>query len=124
VLALNLLRVALAWRVLFRIEVTRIGAPIIGIILGDPKGFQQGFQLQKHCILTPPKDIGQDLARVVIDRMPEPAWVPFVPDKRPHLIHLRFASLCNIHGNLLGVQRAQHRSVHRLQHLLFLLEFA
>src|SRR6266446_9696761 len=27
------------------------------IISCDPKGFQQGFQLQKHCILTPPKDI-------------------------------------------------------------------
>src|SRR5215510_2237069 len=100
-LPLDLLRISLAWGVLFRIEVTRVGTPIIGIILCDPKGFEQGFQLQKYCILTPPKDIGQDLSRVVIDRMPEPAWVAFIPDKRPHLIHLRFASLRNIHSNFL-----------------------
>src|SRR6266446_10771419 len=55
--------------------------------------------------------------------MPEPAWVPFVPDKRPHLIHLRFASLRNIHGNLLWVQRAEQRGVHRLQGRFFLLKF-
>ena len=85
-LALDFLRVTLAWSVLFRIEVTRVGAPIIGIILCDPKGFEQGFQLQKHRILTPPKDRGQDFSRVVIDRMPEPAWVPFVPDKRPDTV--------------------------------------
>ena len=34
-LALDFLRVALAWRVLFRIEVTRVSAPIIGIILNN-----------------------------------------------------------------------------------------
>src|SRR5215470_18434085 len=57
--------------------------------------------------------------------MPEPAWVPFVPDKRPHLIHLRlrFASLRNIHGNVLWVQRAEQGGVHRLQGHFFLLEF-
>src|SRR5215468_3178661 len=57
--------------------------------------------------------------------MPEPAWVPFVPDKRPHLIHLRlrFASLRNIHGNVRWVQRAEQGGVHRLQGYFFLLEF-
>src|SRR5215470_2671265 len=120
-LALDFLRVPLAWSVLFRLEVTRVGAPVIGIILCNPKGVEQGFQLQKHRILPPPKDIGQDFSRVVIDRMPEPAWVPFVPDKRPHLIHLRFASLRNIHGNVLWVQRAEQRGVHRLQGRFFLL---
>src|SRR4029450_13169732 len=96
-LPLDLLRISFAWGMLFRIEVTRVGTPIIGIILCDPKRFEQSFQLQKHRILTPAKDIGQDLSRVVIDRMPEPAWVAFVPDKRPHLIHLRLSSSRTIH---------------------------
>src|SRR2546428_622492 len=55
--------------------------------------------------------------------MPEPAWVPFVADKRPHLIHLGFARLLNVHGNLLWVQRTEQRGIHRLQHRFFLLEF-
>ena len=80
-LPLDLLRISLAWGVLLRIEVTRVGTPIIRIIACDPKGFQQGFEFQKYRILTPPKDIGQDLACVVIDGMPEPAWVAFVADK-------------------------------------------
>src|SRR6266567_2107250 len=55
--------------------------------------------------------------------MPEPARVPFVADKRPHLIHLGFARLLNVHGNLLWVQRTEQRGIHRLQHRFFLLEF-
>src|SRR5215831_12662206 len=65
--------------------------PIIRRISCDPKGFQQRFQFQKHGVLTPTKDIGQDPFCAVIDGMPEPAWVAFVPDERPHLIHLRLA---------------------------------
>src|SRR6266851_324467 len=53
--ALDLLRVSFAWAVDSGVEMTRVGTPIICIISCDPKGFQQGFQLQKHCILTPPK---------------------------------------------------------------------
>src|SRR5215475_7063785 len=61
----------------------------------------------------------------MIDGMPEPAWVTFVPDKRPHLIHLRlrFPSAFQVPGHLGRVQRAQHSGVHRLQHSFFLLEF-
>src|SRR5215831_9626682 len=43
----------------------------------------------KNVVFAAPKDVGQDLAGVVIDGMPEPAGVAFVADKRPHLIHLR-----------------------------------
>ena len=50
-------------------------------------------------------------------------WVAFVPDKRPHLIDLRFPSALQVPGQLGGVQRAQHSGVHRLQHCFFLLEF-
>src|SRR5262249_895169 len=124
-LALDLLRVAFAWAVLVGIEVTRVGAPIIGIIAGQPEGLQQRFEPQKHLVLAAPKDVGQDLAGVVIDGMPEPARVAFVPDKRPHLIHLRlrFPSALQVPGHLGRIQCAQHSGVHRLQHSFFLLEF-
>src|SRR5262249_35651351 len=51
--------------------------------------------------------------------------VAFVPDKRPHLIHLRlcFPSALQVPGHLGRIQRAQHSGVHRLQHSFFLLEF-
>jgi hypothetical protein len=45
------------------------------------EGLQQCFELQKDLICAAAKDVGQDLACVVIDGMPQPAWVPFVADK-------------------------------------------
>src|SRR6266446_10874885 len=62
---------------------------MISVVAGQPEGLEQCFELQKDLVFAAPKDVGQDLACVVIDGMPEPAWIPFVPDKRPHLIHLR-----------------------------------
>src|SRR6266568_5331708 len=59
----------------------------------------------------------------MVNGMPQPAWVAFVADKRPHLIYLSFAGSLNIYGHLRRVQRAQQRGVHRLQHGFFLLEF-
>src|SRR5262245_13256721 len=47
----------------------------------------------------------------MVNGMPEPAWVSFVADKRPHLLHLSFASALNVYGNLLRVQRTQQRAV-------------
>src|SRR5215471_14186745 len=125
VLALDFLRVAFAWAVLVGVEVTRVGPPIIGIIAAQPEGLQQRFEPQKDLIFAAPKDVGQDLAGVVIDGMPEPAWVALVPDKRPHLIHLRlrFPSALQVPSHLGGVQRAQYSRVHRLQRRFFLLEF-
>jgi hypothetical protein len=67
-------------------------------------------------------DLRQDRTHVVIDRMPQPAWVPFVADKRSHLIPLGFASSLNVHGNLLRVQGVQQSGVHRRKHCFFLLE--
>src|SRR5215813_11548235 len=124
-LALDFLRVAFAWAMLVGIEVTRVGAPIIGIIAGQPKGLQQRFEPQKYLVLAAPKDVGQDLAGVVIDGVPEPARVALVSDKRPHLIHLRlrFPRALQVPGHLGWVQRAQHSGVHRLQDRGFLFEF-
>ena len=85
-LTLDFLRVPFAWAVLVGIEMPRVGTPRIGIIAGQPEGLQQRFEPQKDLIFAAPKDVGQDLAGVVIDGMPEPARVAFVPDKRPDTV--------------------------------------
>ena len=85
-LALDLLRMAFAWAVLVGVEVTRVGAPRIGIIAGQPAGLQQRFEPPKDLVFAAPKDGGQDLAGVVLDGMPEPARVAFAPDKRPDTV--------------------------------------
>ena len=43
--SLDLLRVTLAWLVLICLYMSRVSAPIVRIILRDPKGLQQGFEL-------------------------------------------------------------------------------
>lgn len=55
--ALNLLGIPLARLALIRLEMTRVSAPIVGMISRDPKGLQQGFELQKRVIFAPPKDM-------------------------------------------------------------------
>ena len=96
---------------------------MIGIKARQTKRFQQRFEPQENFVLTTPKNIRQDGTRMVIDRMPQPAWILFVANKRPHLINFRFAGLLNVHNNLFGVQCAQQRCVHRCQQRFFLLEF-
>src|SRR6266702_7265260 len=122
-LPLDFLGVAFACSMLFRVEVTRVRAPIICIIVREPEGLQQRLELEKDGILATTKDIRQDRSRVVVNSMPQPAWVAFVADKRPHLIYLSFAGSLNIYGHLRRVQCAQQRGIHRLQHGFFLLEF-
>src|SRR5437660_8567832 len=86
--ALDFLRVAFAWAMHVGVQMPRVGAPMIGEVAGQPEGLQQRFELQKGLVFAATKDVGQDLASVVIDGLPEPAWVAFMPDKRPNLIHL------------------------------------
>ena len=64
--ALDLLRVPLARLVLVGIEMPGVRAPIIGVIARDAKRLEQRFELQKHLILPPPKDIRQHLAGLVM----------------------------------------------------------
>src|SRR2546422_2704982 len=71
--------------------------PMIGIKAREPEGFQQRFEPQKNLVLPTPKNIRQDGTSVVIDGMPQPAWIPLVANKRPHLIHLGFACLLKVH---------------------------
>jgi len=58
-LALDLLRVVLANRVLLRFEMTLVGTPAIGVIGRDAKRLQQRFEWQEDLVLTPSKHLGQ-----------------------------------------------------------------
>src|SRR6266702_2800236 len=120
---LDFLCVAFTWAMHLRVEMAGVGAPIVGVVAGEPVGLQQRFELQKEIILAASKDVGQNLEGGVMDGMREPAALAFVADKRPHLIHLRFTSALQVPGHLGWVQCAQHSGVHRLQHCCFLLEF-
>src|SRR5215467_14394659 len=77
------------------------------IIVGQAEGLQQRLELEEHLVFPAPKDRGQDRSRVMIDGMPEPTWVGFAADKRPHFVHLGFARALNVHPYLVGIHRLQ-----------------
>ena len=52
-----------------------VRSPMIGKEARDPKGLQQGFELQEHFVSATTKHICQDLSRPVINGVPEPARV-------------------------------------------------
>src|SRR6266568_4346318 len=106
-LALDLLRVPFAWAMHVGFQMPGVRPPMVGVKARETEGLQQRFELQKDLILATPKDIGQDRTRVVIDRMPQPAWVAFLADKTPHFIYLGFPSALNVHGNVIWVQGVQ-----------------
>src|SRR6266511_3416090 len=95
-LPLDVLRVALARMVLFGIAMTPVCSPIVRLKACDPKGLQQHPQLQKHLILTPAKDIRQDLSSSVIDGMPQPSRFLFLAHKAPHFIHCSMSAVPTI----------------------------
>jgi len=45
--------------------------------------------------------------------MPQPAWVAFVPDKRPHLIDLGFIDPLDHHIHIVRMQGVEEWSIHR-----------
>jgi hypothetical protein len=51
-LPLNLLRIPRAWVVLGGVEVPGVGAPITGVIAGDPTGLPQCFPRQEHLVFA------------------------------------------------------------------------
>ena len=86
VFAFDLLGILLAHLVLLWVDIPLIRPPPIRIKAADPKGLQQRLQLQKDRILPAPEDVGQYRTTVVIDRMPQPPWLRFLPHLTPHLI--------------------------------------
>jgi hypothetical protein len=94
--------------------------PMIRRKTREPEGLQQRFELQKDFVFATPKNIRQDSTRVMIDRMPQPAGIAFVADKRPHLVHLGvLPRTLDGHRHIVWVAGAQERGVHRLQRGFF-----
>jgi hypothetical protein len=54
--------------------------------------------------------------------MPQPALVRFLAHIGPHFIHLGCPSALHVYGNVVWVEGAQSRGVHRLKCCFFLLE--
>ena len=67
------------------LEMTRVSAPIVGIIARDPTGLQRDFALPKHVRCAPSKDIRPDRARAGIAGVPQPALLLFLANIRPVL---------------------------------------
>ena len=88
VFALDRLRVLFADDVLLRGDMPLVGPPAIGVKARDPKRLKQVFELQKDRILAPSKDIRQHGPTGVIDGMPQPPRLRFLPDITPHLVEL------------------------------------
>ena len=84
--AFNFLRMLFADFVLLGVDMPFVGAPPIGVIPCDAKRLQQRLQLQKDRILPAPEDVGQYRPTVVIDRLPQPPWLRFLPHVTLHLI--------------------------------------
>ena len=70
VLALNLLRVCLPYRVRLCLQMPLLGTPAVGARARDTKRLQQGLELQKGRSLASSQDRRSHLARVVINGVP------------------------------------------------------
>ena len=81
-------------------------------VVGQAKGFQERFEFEENLVFAAPKDIRQNRSRTVINGMPEPTWVGFVADVRPHFVHLCFARSLNVHSHPVWIQRLQQGCVH------------
>ena len=88
VFALDFLRVLLPHLMLLSIEMPLVGPPAVGVKLRDAKGCQQLLELEEDVVLPSSEHIGQDLARVMINGMPQPAGVRFTAYVTPHFVQL------------------------------------
>ena len=86
--ALDFLRIGLPHFVLLGLEMSLIGTPPIRIKPRDAKRLQEGFELQKDCVLPSPKDVREHRTTAMIDRMPEPPRVRFAAHVTPHFVQL------------------------------------
>ena len=86
--ALDFLRVLLAHLMLLGIQMPRVGPSAVGGKLRDAKRCQQLLELQEDVILSSSAHICQDLARVMINGVPQPARVRFAAHATPHFVQL------------------------------------
>jgi len=120
-LPLDLLGVPFPRAVHVRVEMPRVRPPMIRIKACQTKGFQQRFKAAEHLVLPTPKNIGQHGTRVVIDRrVPQPAGLPLLPTN-DHISSISASPLAQCPRQLVPVQRAQQRRVHRRKQRFFFL---
>ena len=77
----QLLRSPLAHLTLSRIQMPLVGTPAVGVKAANAKRCEQPFEFQKRPVFTATKNIGQDPARVMIQRLPQPAWLFLTANK-------------------------------------------
>ena len=84
--ALDFLRVLLTHLMLLSIEMPLVGPPAVGVKLRDAKRCQQLVELQEDVVLPSSEHIRQDLPRVVINGVPQSAWIRFAAHVTPHFV--------------------------------------
>ena len=126
-LALDLLRVLLAYVMLLWVDMPLVGSPSVRVKFRDAKGLQELLQLEEDGVFAPSEHIRQHLPGVVINGVPEPSRMRFRFHKTPHFVelraeptpHLQLIRAPDFHFDLRGVQGRQHVMIHRLQVRLF-----
>jgi hypothetical protein len=73
---------------LLRGQIPPIGAPVVRVITGHAKGFQQRLEGPEDVVRPVAQHVGSHLPGVVIDGMPKPSGCLFVTDAAPHLVEL------------------------------------
>ena len=70
------------------VDVPLVRPPSIRVISRDAKRLQQRLQLEKHSILSAPKDLRQHVPTVMINGVPQPTRVRFAAHATPHFVKL------------------------------------
>jgi hypothetical protein len=121
--ALDFLRVRFAHLMLLGFEMPLVGSPAVGVKLCDAKRGQQLLELEKNVVLPSSEHIGQDLARAVINGVPQPGRVGFAAHVTPHFIEfggepppsIQFLGATDLHLHVLGMQDLEQWLVHGLE---------
>ncbi len=95
------------------LEIPLVGAPVVGIVVRDAKRPEQRLQLYEDLVLTPPKDIGQDLPSAVIKGMPQPARFSLLADKTPYFVHFGFIHALTYDLDVAWGQACDEGAIHR-----------
>src|SRR5262245_45718563 len=85
---LDFLGVCLPHLMLLSIEMPLVSPPAVSVKLCDAKRCQQLLELQEDVVLPSAEHIRQDLPCVMINSVPQPAWVRFAAHVTPHFVQL------------------------------------
>ena len=67
-------------------EMPLVGSPAVGVKPRDAQRRQPLLKLQEDVVLAPSEHLRHDLARVMLNRVPQPARVRFATHKTPHFV--------------------------------------